>query len=70
VASWYDFAKTIFEASNLKIKLNANKTEAYPTPAKRPFFSVMDKEKIKSVLEIVTLNWQDGLFRALNKNRQ
>ena len=70
VASWYDFAKAIFEASNLKIKLNAIKTEAYPTPAKRPVFSVMDKEKIKSVLEIVTLNWQDGLFRALNKNRQ
>ena len=70
VASWYGFAKAIFEASNLKIKLNAIKTEAYPTPAKRPFFSVMDKEKIKSVLEIVTLNWQDGLFRALNKNRQ
>ena len=70
VASWYDFAKAIFEASNLKIKLNAIKTEAYPTPAKRPVYSVMDKEKIKSVLEIVTLNWQDGLFRALNKNRQ
>ena len=70
VASWCEFAKAIFEASNIEIKLNAIKTEAYPTPAKRPFFSVMDKEKIKSVLEIVTLNWQDGLFRALNKNRQ
>ena len=36
VASWYDFAKAIFEGSNLKIKTTPIKTEAYPTPAKRP----------------------------------
>ena len=65
VASWYDFAKTIFEASNLKIKLNAIKTEAYPTPAKRPFYSVMDKEKIKTSLGVETPHWRDGLVRAI-----
>ena len=48
--SWYGFAKAIFEGSNLKIKVNAIKTEAYPTPAKRPVYSVMDKTKIKSTL--------------------
>ncbi len=65
VASWYDFAKTIFEASNLKIKLNAIKTEAYPTPAKRPFYSVIDKAKIKSILGIETPNWSESLLKAL-----
>ena len=65
VASWYDFAKTIFEASNLKIKLNTIKTEAYPTPAKRPFYSVMDKEKIKTSLGVETPHWRDGLVRAI-----
>ena len=64
VASWYDFAKTIFEASNLKIKLNAIKTSAYPTPAKRPVYSVMDKTKIKSVLKTETLSWQDRLIKT------
>ena len=65
VASWYDFAKTIFEASNLKIKLNAIKTQAYPTPAKRPFYSVIDKAKIKSILGIETPNWSESLLKAL-----
>ena len=65
VASWYDFAKTIFEASHTQIKLNQIKTEAYPTPAKRPFYSVMDKVKIKSILGIETLNWSESLIKAL-----
>ena len=64
VASWYDFAKTIFEASNIEIKLNPIKTSAYPTPAKRPVYSVMDKTKIKSVLKTETLSWQDRLIKT------
>ena len=63
--SWYDFAKAIFEASNLKIKVNAIKTEAYPTPAKRPKHSVLDKTKIKSVLKMKTLDWQESLIKSL-----
>ena len=61
----FEASKTIFEASNLKIKLNAIKTEAYPTPAKRPFYSVMDKEKIKTSLGVETPHWRDGLVRAI-----
>ena len=63
--SWYDFAKAIFEASNLKIKVNAIKTEAYPTPAKRPVYSVMDKTKIKSALKIEIPFWNDSLIKAI-----
>jgi len=69
VASWYDFAEAIFKASNLKIKVNAIKTEAYPTPAKRPVYSVMDKTKIKSVLKMKTLDWQDSLKKAIASNK-
>ena len=64
VASWYEFAKAIFEASNIEIKLNPIKTSAYPTPAKRPVYSVMDKTKIKSVLKTETLSWQDRLIKT------
>ena len=67
VASWYDFAKTIFEASNLKIKLNAIKTQAYPTPAKRPFYSVLNKSRIKKNLKVETPYWRDSLVKALDK---
>jgi len=66
VASWYDFAKVIFEGSNLKIKTTPIKTEAYPTPAKRPVYSVMDKRKIINTLKITAPNWQDSLSKTIN----
>jgi len=67
--SWYGFAKAIFEGSNLKIKTTPIKTEAYPTPAKRPVYSVMDKTKIKSITGIETRNWQDSLKKAIASNK-
>ena len=69
VASWYDFAKAIFEASNLKIKTSPIKTEAYPTPAKRPVYSVMDKTKITSIMGLETRNWQDSLKKTIGSNK-
>lgn len=47
--SWYDFAKKIFEINKIKIDLHPIPTTSYPTPAKRPAYSVLDKSKIKSV---------------------
>jgi dTDP-4-dehydrorhamnose reductase len=65
--SWYDFAKAIFEASNLKIKTSPIKTAAYPTPAKRPAYSVMDKTKIKRSLKIDIPFWDDHIINSINK---
>jgi dTDP-4-dehydrorhamnose reductase len=62
--SWYGFAKAIFEGSNLKIKTTPIKTEAYPTPAKRPVYSVMDKTKITSSLKIEIPLW-DGQIKSI-----
>ncbi|WP_299212976.1 dTDP-4-dehydrorhamnose reductase [uncultured Aquimarina sp.] len=67
VASWYDFAKAIFEESDIKIKVLPIKTEAYPTPAKRPSYSVMDKTKIKETFKIEIPYWRDSLRKALSK---
>ena len=67
VASWYDFAKAIFEESKIKVKLLPIKSEAYPTPAKRPAFSVMDKSKIKAVFGIKIQYWRDSLKVCLSK---
>ena len=47
VCSWYDFAKAIFEIKGIDIKVNPIETKDYPTPAKRPHFSVLNKAKIK-----------------------
>lgn len=65
VASWYDFAKAIFDESNTKVNLLPIKSEAYPLPSKRPSYSVLDKEKIKNALNISIPYWRDSLKKCL-----
>jgi dTDP-4-dehydrorhamnose reductase len=67
VASWYDFASAIFEYSKMKTRVNPIRTEKYPTPAKRPYFSVLDKNKIKESLNIKIPHWRDSLRNCLKK---
>jgi dTDP-4-dehydrorhamnose reductase len=62
--SWYEFAVEIFKQNNITIKVNPIPTEAYPTPAKRPKYSVLDKSKIKSTFEIAIKNWQEALAQT------
>lgn len=64
VCSWYDFAKEIFKINDLNIKVNPIPTEDYPTPAKRPKYSVLDKSKIKSTFGITIKNWQEALAQT------
>lgn len=70
--SWYDFANAIFDhamASNLKIPrvVKSIKTSAYPTPAKRPAFSVLNCSKIENDFGVYTSNWHDGIGQAIRK---
>lgn len=64
ICSWYDFAVEIFKQYNIDIKVNPIPTEAYPTPAKRPTYSVLDKSKIKSTFGITIQNWQEALAQT------
>ncbi|MCK0158135.1 dTDP-4-dehydrorhamnose reductase [Cellulophaga sp. F20128] len=56
--SWYEFATEIFKQKGLKTKVNPIATEEYPTPARRPLYSVLDNSKIKErfKLEELTLS--------------
>lgn len=65
VASWYDFAKAIFELKKVDCKVLPITSADYPTPAKRPAYSVMDKSKIKEVLNIEIPYWRDSLKECL-----
>lgn len=65
VASWYDFAQVIFKQGNFAIDLKPIRSEAYPTPVKRPNFSVLDKYKIKRMFGLHIPHWQDSLQDAL-----
>lgn len=59
--SWYDFAKKIFEINKIKIDLQPIPTSAYPTPAKRPRYSVLDKSKLKKVFGVEVKDWDESL---------
>jgi dTDP-4-dehydrorhamnose reductase len=65
VASWYDFAQTIFEEYKCDIDLFPINSESYPTKAKRPYFSVLDKSKIKEAFRIEIPHWRTSLKTAV-----
>lgn len=67
LSSWFDFAKAIFELSNIQVKLHPIRTIEYPTRAQRPFFSVMDKSRIKNTANIEIPYWRDSLRICINK---
>lgn len=66
-ASWFDFAKAIFDISNKDVKLNAIPTKSFPTPANRPHYSVLDKEKIKKNMEMKIPHWRESLEICLKQ---
>ncbi|MDE6007534.1 MAG: dTDP-4-dehydrorhamnose reductase [Muribaculaceae bacterium] len=65
VASWYDFAKAIFELSEKKVKVNPIPSSAYKTAAKRPLYSVLSKRKIKRTYGLEVPYWRDSLSKCL-----
>lgn len=64
--SWYEFAQAIFEESNIDIKVNPLTTDQYPTPAKRPNYSVLSERAIKLNGFQPIRHWRDGLKAFLN----
>ena len=67
VCSWYDFACEIMEMSGLVCRVNPIKSHQYPTRAVRPFYSVLDKDKIKSVFGVEVEHWKKGLEKCIKQ---
>lgn len=67
VCSWYDFAKTIFDITHIACRVNPIETKAYPTPAIRPHYSLLNKAKIKEDYNLVIPYWKDSLIVCLDK---
>ena len=66
VCSWYDFTKAIHRIAGITdCKVNPLHTEEYPTPAKRPHYSVLDKTKIKNTYQIEIPYWEDSLKECI-----
>ncbi len=73
VASWYDFAVAIFEeAKQLGFPLKVQRivpitTPEYPTPAKRPAYSVLSTKKISTILGTHPPHWRESLRQMLKQ---
>ncbi len=65
VCSWFDFAQAIFELEEIECKTNPIETKDYPTPAKRPHFSLLNKNKIKATFALEIPYWRDSLKACL-----
>jgi len=67
--SWYKFTKEIFELSDTKCTIYPITTKQYPTPAKRPMFTVLNKNKIIKKFDINIPKWEDSLGRYIKTLR-
>ena len=67
VLSWYDFAKEIMHMTKSTCQVNPIETKEYPTPAKRPHYSLLNKSKIKNEFNITIPYWKDSLDKCLQK---
>lgn len=66
-ASWYDFATVIFELSSVKCRVNPITTDQYPTPATRPHYSLLNKDKIKNDFNLSIPYWRESLKHCLEQ---
>ncbi|MCD6556045.1 MAG: sugar nucleotide-binding protein, partial [Bacteroidales bacterium] len=68
--SWSEFASEIMTVSKLNCKINPVLSESYPTIAKRPKYSLLDKSKIKETFGIKIPFWKDSLKNCLLKMKE
>ena len=64
-ASWYDFAQMIFRFYGLNVKVKPINTSAYPTPAIRPHYSVLDKSSFRRTFNQDVPWWADSLEKCI-----
>ena len=65
VCSWYDFTTCIMDIAGLDCAVNPIPSEAYPTPAQRPHFSVLDSHAILEDFDVTQPHWLASLKLAL-----
>lgn len=66
-ATWYDFASAIMLLSHTNCEVLPIATEQYPTPAQRPHYSVLSKQKITDTFGLIPPHWLEALTRCLDK---
>lgn len=67
IISWYDFAVAIKQIIKCPCDVKPIKTAEYPTPAKRPAYSVLDKTKIQQTFGLQLKDWKESLGTCIEK---
>lgn len=76
IASWYDFAVAIYEEAQIlgilqnEISIKPIRTRDYPTPARRPSYSVLDKDSMVDRLNYIPPHWRVNLRKMLRDYRE
>ncbi len=65
VCSWYDFATEILKEAAISCKVIPVLSSEYPTAARRPFYSVLDKSKIKETYNLEIPHWRESLKKCI-----
>lgn len=68
--SWCGFAEAIFAANDKDITVNPITTQEYPTPAKRPAYSVLDNQKLNLHFQLKLPSWQVALQACVDETKQ
>ena len=67
IISWYEFAEAIKEIIKCPCDVKPISTLEYPTPAKRPAYSVLDKTKIQETFGVELKDWKESLRSCIEK---
>lgn len=68
VTSWYDFTKSIHRICGITgCHVRPLHTSEYPTAARRPYYSVLDKSKIKTAYDIEIPHWEESLEKCIQR---
>ncbi|MCX6249947.1 MAG: dTDP-4-dehydrorhamnose reductase [Bacteroidetes bacterium] len=67
VTSWYDFALAVVEMTGIECNITPIETKDFPTPAARPFYSLLNKSKIKETFGITIPHWRESLKNCIHK---
>ena len=65
--TWADFASAIFETARMKVAVERITTADYPTPAKRPIYSVMDTSLFEKTFGFAAPSWRNGLAAVIRE---
>ena len=63
--TWHGFAQAIVQAAGFDVPVDTITTLDYPTPARRPMYSVLDHQRLRTQLDLRPTSWQQGLEEVM-----